>query len=146
MDMSNPGLAFPKDTREDGKRKRDAAKAQVRYNEDEQKALVVERDGSHYCRLVPGCSERGRRFETAHLNDKGMGGDPKGIRSVAELMVRVCWYHHQGNWSLHSGDLRVTFLDPVLKANGPIEVWGRLSTGEWAMVGYERAVGEWVRD
>ena len=137
------GIGLPKDSREDGKRKRDAAKAEIRAEEQKQKAIVRKRDGAAYCRLVPNCSEKGP-FETAHINDKGMGGD-HGIRSTADQMLRGCFYHHRGNWSLHSNDLRVEFLTPE-KANGPIEVWGRLSTGEWYMVGREKAVGVWERD
>ncbi len=144
--MDYSGLTFAKDSREDAKLKRDAAKAKIRAYEVEQKKLVVKRDGSHYCRLVPHCAtgwEPRAVFETAHLDSKGMGGD-HGRRSAAELMVRSCFAHHRGNWSLHSSDLRVDFLTPE-KANGVIQVWGRLSTG-WVLLGRETAVGQWEHD
>lgn len=141
MDMSM--LTYGKPSREDGKRAREAEKAKVRNHETEQKALVRKRDGAAYCRLVPSCSERGH-FETAHLDNKGMGGD-HGLRTISSLMVRTCEFHHRGNWSLHSNDLRVEFLTPE-KANGPIAVWGRISTGEFVMLGRETAIGNWERD
>lgn len=144
MSIDYTGFALPKDSREDAERKRRQRKADIRTHEQREKATVVTRDGSHYCRLVPGCSER-QKFETAHLDDKGMGGDPKQLRTVACLMLRACFFHHQGNWSLHSHDLRVDFLTPE-GADGPIEVWGRDSTGRWFMVGRESAVGSWERD
>lgn len=137
-------LTFKKDSREDAKRKREQLKADVRMHEQKEKAQVVKRDGSHYCRLVPGCDARSR-FETAHLDAKGMGGDKRGLRTIAALMVRACFFHHQGNWSLHSNDLRVEFLTPQ-QANGPIEVWGRDKIGQWFSVGRETAVGVWERD
>lgn len=141
MDYSD--LTFAKDSREDGKRKRDDAKAKIRAYESEQKTLARKRDGAHYCRLVPNC-DQSPVFETAHLDDKGMGGD-HGRRSSAELLIRACFAHHRGNWSLHSRDLRVEFLTDD-KANGPIQVWGRDRLGHWFLVGRESAVGVWERD
>lgn len=137
------GIGFPKDSREDGKRKRDAEKAKRRSDEQKEKTIVRKRDGAQYCRLVPNCSEQGP-FETAHIDDKGMGGD-HGIRSTSDQMIRSCFYHHRGNWSLHSNDLRVEFLTPD-GANGPIQVLGRMSTGEWYVIGREKSVCEWERD
>jgi len=141
--MDYSGLPLAKLSREDGRRQRDDRKAAIRAHEDAEKAKVRKRDGACYCRLVPGCVER-HLFETAHLDAKGMGGD-HGVRTVAELMVRGCFFHHRGNWSLHSKDLRVAYLTPE-KANGPIEVWGKAETGEEYLVGRESAVGVWERD
>lgn len=138
-------LTFAKDSKEEAVLKRRKAKADVRAHEREQKGDVVKRDGVHYCRLVPGCEER-EKHETAHLDDKGMGGDKLGIRTIAALMLRVCFFHHQGTVSLHSHDLRVEYLTAD-QANGPIAVW-RLNraSGEWYLLGRETAVGCWERD
>lgn len=141
--MDYTGLAFPKDSKEDGVLRRRQQRAELEAHEKKEKAKVVKRDGSHVCRLVPGCQER-EKHETAHLDDKGMGGD-HGLRTLAELMVRSCFFHHQGKWSLHSGDLRVVYLTE-LKANGPIEAWGKDQNGQWFMLGRETAVGQWERD
>jgi hypothetical protein len=100
------------------------------------------RDGAAYCRLVPRCTFD--KHATAHIVAKGMGGD-HGTRTKAELMVRSCWYHHQGPWSLHSYDLRVEFLTDQ-KADGPIAVWGLDEQGREYLVGRESAVGIWERD
>lgn len=136
-------LPLGKDSREDGVRKRREQKASVRSYEQMEKAKVVKRDGAYHCRLVPGCRERSL-YETAHLDNKGMGGD-RGLRSNADQMVRTCFFHHQGKWSLHSNDLRVEYLTPE-KANGPIEVWGKDEDGREFLVGREVAVGQWERD
>lgn len=136
-------LPLGKPSREDGIRQRRKQKADVVAFEEAEKAKVRVRDGASYCRLVPCCSER-HLFETAHVNDKGMGGD-HGLRSTADQMLRGCFFHHRGNWSLHSQDLRVEFLTPA-KADGPIAMWGRDSTGQWLMLGREIAVGVWERD
>lgn len=141
--MDYSGLPLAKKSREDGTRDRREQKAAIRAHEDAEKAKVRKRDGAGYCRLVPACTER-LLFETAHLDDKGMGGD-HGLRTVAERMIRSCFFHHRGNWSLHSHDLRVEYLTAE-QANGPIAVWGRTSTGEEMMIGREIAVGVWERD
>lgn len=137
-------LQFGKPTREQALLERRELRAKRRTHERNEKADIVARDGSRYCRLVPHCPER-EKFETAHLEDKGMGGDPAGLRTQSALMVRSCFFHHQGNWSLHSKDLRVEFLTEE-KADGPIQVWGRDDRGEWYLVGLERQVGIWERD
>lgn len=122
-------------------RRADRAK-RVAY-EKEQKAKVVARDGVHYCRLVPGCAER-EKHETCHVVNKGAGGD-HGERSSADQMIRGCFFHHQGRWSLHSGDLRVEYLTAE-GTNGPIQVWGTDPQGQEYLVGREKAVCEWERD
>lgn len=122
---------------------RRANRAEIVAHEKAQKAEVVARDGSHTCRLVPNCPER-EKHETAHLDDKGMGGD-HGTRTTADTMIRACLFHHQGRWSLHSGDLRVEYLTPE-KANGPIEVWGRDPQGQWYCLKREVRCGEVERD
>ncbi len=106
-------------------------RAEVLSHEKAEKAAVVARDGAKFCRLVPGCRER-EKFETAHLDDKGMGGD-HGHRTTADTMVRACFWHHQGRWSLHSGDLRVVYLTDA-KADGPIQVWGKGEDGREYLV------------
>lgn len=119
-------------------------RAAIKSHEAAEKAKVVKRDGAHYCRLVPGCREK-QWHETAHLDDKGMGGD-HGLRSDASLMIRSCFFHHQGDWSLHSKDLWVEYLTPQ-KAHGAIQVWSKHpETGQPYVVGTERAVGVWARD
>lgn len=118
-------------------------RAAIKANETEQKALVVARDGSKTCRLFPHCKER-EKFETAHLDDKGMGGD-HGNRTTASRMIRSCFWHHQGAWSLHSGDIRVDCLTPD-GTNGPIEVYGRDDAGRWFLIKREIATGIVERD
>ena len=120
------------------------AKAKIRSHEQTNKAKVVKRDGAKVCRLVPGCQER-EHFETAHVNNKGMGGD-RGIRSTADQMLRACLFHHRGGWSLHSGDLRVEVLTEA-GTDGPIEVWAKdAATGGEYLVKREVRCGEVERD
>lgn len=119
------------------------AREKIRAHEATEKAKVVKRDGSKVCRLIPSCAER-QKFETAHLDDKGMGGD-HGIRSTADRMIRSCFFHHQGAWSLHSKDLRVVCLTD-LGTDGPIEVWARDEQGQWFMVKRESSAGVLERD
>ncbi len=122
---------------------RRAQRAEIRTHEQTEKAKVVARDGSKTCRLVPQCRER-EKFETAHLDDKGMGGD-HGNRTTADTMIRACFWHHQGRWSLHSHDLRVEYLT-TLKADGPIEVWATGEDGREYLVKRELALGVHERD
>ena len=143
--MANPALTTslekpPKGTALLERRQKRAA---IVSHEAEEKAKVVKRDGLHTCRLVPGCRER-ERHETAHLDAKGMGGD-HGIRTTADRMIRACFFHHQGAWSLHSMDLRVECLTPA-GTNGPIEVWARDEDERWYLLKRETACGQTERD
>lgn len=86
-------------------------KRRRRKMEDEQKQQVRNRDG-YRCRY-PGCTfqNQGFRFEVAHLDDKGMGGDPSLIRTERRKMIGLCHLHHQGTvavtYSLHGKTLRI---------------------------------------
>ena len=88
----------------------------------------------------PGCAfwKHGYRVEGAHLSDKGMGGDPTLLRTTLDQMMRLCVRHHQGPWSLHSGDIRVVYLTER-KANGPcqFEEHDPKAPYGWRVVGVE---------
>jgi hypothetical protein len=143
--MANPDYApgaFMKPPKGSYKLEREKAKTALKSSEQAEKTKVRIRDGAAYCRLVPRC--RFDQHETAHIFSKKMGGD-HGKRSIAALMLRSCWYHHRGPWSLHSSDLRVEFLTER-KADGPIATWGLDEQGREYLVGRESAVGIWERD
>lgn len=57
----------------------------------------------------PGCrwEKKGVRLEVAHLHAKGIGGDKKLRRTTRDQLILLCFLHHQGERSLHSGDLKV---------------------------------------
>lgn len=116
------------------KRRRDAR----RTGEQSVKTTLRVRDGIG-CRW-PDCQfwKRGYRVDGSHLTDKGMGGDPKLLRTVLDEMMRLCVRHHQGPWSLHSGDLKVVYLTER-KANGPCAFYYRDPKAEdgWAVAGIE---------
>lgn len=119
-----------------------AAKAVVLLDEQRAKDDVRKRDGARRCRIVPNCGYlRTFRCETAHLDDKGMGGDPLGICSTPDRMIRSCFQHHQGPFSLHSKHLRVEALTDR-GTNGPIRTWARndRNTEDWYVLLTERAV------
>lgn len=101
------------------------------------KAIRV-RDGIG-CRW-PGCEfwTQGYRVEGAHLDAKGLGGDPTLARTTSANLIRLCIRHHQGPYSLHSGDLRVVVLTTD-GANGPCEFQVRNPKveGGWETVGAE---------
>jgi hypothetical protein len=136
-------MMFPKPAKGSALLKRRELRAEILAHEKEEKAKVVKRDGPKVCRLVPHCEER-EKFETAHLDDKGMGGD-HGIRTVASRMIRSCFWHHQGARSLHSKDLRVECLTDR-GTDGPVEVWATDATGDWFLLKRETAVNVAERD
>lgn len=108
-----------------------------RSSEDKVKAELRERDGRG-CRW-PGCTfDRKVRVEGVHLVDKGMGGDPLGIRTQRQLMIRLCVIHHQGSTSIHSGDLDIVFLTDR-GTDGPVQFMRRdlKAKGGWAIEGVE---------
>lgn len=64
--------------------------------EDIEKKKVRNRD--KYCRFpMCGCGKMKLRTEVSHSQHKGMGGNPAGDRSKAELMVLVCAARHKEN-------------------------------------------------
>jgi len=90
-----------------------------RLHEDKVKAELRARDGRGY--RWPGCEfDKKVRVEGVHLVDKGMGGDPLGIRTQRQLMIRLCLIHHQGSTSIHSGDLDIVFLTSK-GTDGPVQ-------------------------
>jgi hypothetical protein len=144
--VANPELAYgalAKPAKGTATLERRGKRAEIRTHEQTEKAKVVKRDGAKVCRLVPNCPEK-ERFETAHLDDKGMGGD-HGNRTTADRMIRSCLFHHQGVWSLHSKKLRVECLTER-GTDGPIEVWGEDANGQPYMVKRESAAGVLERD
>ena len=140
--------SFPKPSKGSALLERRHKRAAIVAREKAEKAKVVARDGSQVCRVSPGCREK-EHFETAHLDNKGMGGD-RGHRTTAATMIRSCFLHHRGPHSLHSKDLRVEYLTPE-QANGPIEVWSRVPSGDdmrgsWYLLKRETSCGVNARD
>lgn len=75
---------------------------------DERREKDAVRRRDHYQCRWPACEHAPLkpRLEVAHLDDKGMGGD-HGLRTTRDRMLLLCFLHHQGAVSLHSGDLRI---------------------------------------
>jgi len=69
------------------------------------------------CR-IPWC-EGWQVVEMAHLDAKGMGGDPVGARTTTANCICCCPLHHQSARSLHSGHIKYTFLTDK-GADGPM--------------------------
>lgn len=88
--------------------------------EDEQKAKVRRRD--KYCRFpLCGCGKFKLQLEVSHGQHKGAGGNPKGDRSAAKLMILLCSARHLRNRiSLHRATLRVRALNPRQGLGGPV--------------------------
>lgn len=105
--------------------KRVLAKRAVRLagkkHERDEKADVRRRDRG--CRFpLCGCRRLGLRLEVSHDKHKGIGGNPAGDRSVAELMVQLCLHRHQDSRiSRHKGTMRAR---PLTRHgyNGPV-IW-----------------------
>ncbi|NDB75222.1 MAG: hypothetical protein EB141_06190 [Verrucomicrobia bacterium] len=89
----------------------------------------------------PGCEfwKRGYAVHGVHLEDMGMGGDPKLIRTQRSSMIRLCIKHHgPGPYTIHSKDLRVVPLTPK-GTDGPCEFQVRNPKAEhgWETIGGE---------
>ncbi len=100
------------------KKRATKAQEQKKY-ERNAKDLVRERD--HRACRWPSCNERGT--DVAHLTHKGMGGDPKSLRTQAQSMILFCKTHHQGTNGLDQGKLSVVPMTPK-GTSGPCEfIW-----------------------
>lgn len=117
---------------------RHAKRQAIKRHEEQEKAAVRQRD--RVCRW-PACEYKALkpRLEVAHLDDKGMGGD-HGARTARERMVLLCWLHHQGPTSLHSGALEI---EPLTKrgTDGPVAFYRRAESGRMECVAVERSIG-----
>jgi hypothetical protein len=124
--------ASPKPARGTARAERDEKRRQIKAHEVREKAACRARDGDR-CRW-PGCGEK-TRIESAHLADKGMGGD-HGRRTRRDLLVRLCEGHHRGPCSLHSGDLRIECLTEA-NADGALLFMRRDEQRGWLVMGCE---------
>lgn len=98
-----------------------------------------QRDGRG-CRW-PGCDCRKQDrpvIEAAHVwTARGMGGDPRLLRSDLENQMRLCFAVHRGPRSLHTGHRKVEALT-MRRANGPCAFFERASLdAPWVMVAAE---------
>lgn len=137
---------------------RKALKREREQHEDAQKKLARARDQKalgHRCRW-PYCTHRDQPLEMAHVRAKGQGGDPEGIRSTSDNLIRLCRPHHL--WDPQDGHPEGSIerhnlkIDPLtdLGTNGPC-VFSREyvrmkddGTGLeqlWIVIARERAVG-----
>lgn len=124
-----------------------ATRVERRTKEDREKAKVRRRD--KFCRFpLCGCRKLKLRLEVSHQEHKGIGGNPKGDRSTADLLILLCDHRHQyGAVSRHKGTMRTRALTTA-GMNGPV-AWdvdlnalrrraGHL--GKWMEVARETAV------
>lgn len=116
-------------------------KAERNSHEKAEKRAVMLRDG-HQCRW-PACEFRSLkvRIEAAHvMGHKGWGGNPANDRSERHMMLALCFLHHQGAVSLHSGDLRVESMTER-HTDGPMAFYRKAESGKWVCVAVESAIG-----
>lgn len=73
---------------------------------------TFERDGQtcRICQVVPMRKPDPFPLEWAHLEAKGMGGNPDDSRNTAANTICCCRTHHTGRRSLHSGHIKWRFL------------------------------------
>ncbi len=86
------------------------------------------------------------RLEVAHLDAKGMGGDPRGAVTTADQMVLLDYLTHQsGIYSLEQHGRRI---EPLTDrgTDGPCEFWQSDGRGGWYLVARERAPFVYEKD
>lgn len=81
-------------------------RAKVRTAEVFEKRAAKRRDGGQ-CRY-PGCDWQKKGFALQQL-----------IRSERRKLIAVCFMHHEGPCSLHSGDIRIVPVFPEQGTSGP---------------------------
>lgn len=126
-------LAFPKPAKGASRAQRLDRRAEIVRIENHAKLAAKVRDG-YQCR-VPGCTTDTKvwRLESAHLVDKGMGGDHGTHSHQRSDYVSCCLHHHQGRRSLHSGDLKAIPLTAE-GGDGPVQ-WQELRESGWTILG-----------
>lgn len=97
-------IGFPK-----GSFRLDRAKRRMARDRQERDAKAEARQRDRGCRFPAcGCRSMGFALHVAHLEDKGMGGNPRGDRSTRDKLITLCAGRHLANRiSLHGGTLRI---------------------------------------
>lgn len=92
-------------------KERRATKRGRRATETTNKESVRHRDHKR-CRFpLCGCFRRRLRLEVSHDRHKGIGGNPKGDRSLPPGLILMCWHRHQsGAFSRHRMTIRNVYL------------------------------------
>lgn len=110
-----------------------AKDAHEEYVETTAKLKAKARDG-HRCR-VPGCATNLAkwRLEAAHVTDEGMGSR-HSVSCESMHYAAVCFPHHQGARSIHTGDLRMVPIEPARGADGLLR-WDELTEAGWVTKG-----------
>ena len=92
------------------------------------------------------CKRYQPRLECAHLDPKGMGGDPTALRTTSAGMMLLDFLTHQsGPSSLEQHGKKI---EPLTAAgtDGPCSFWQADGRGGWVMVAQESAPFVYVRD
>lgn len=126
----------------DGEQKAERQGLRRRRRDKEQDAKREVRRQDRYCRFpLCGCDRAKLQWEVAHLQHKGMGGNPAGDRSDPSRLIYLCTARHQtGLVSLHAGTLEI---EPLTSdgTRGPCSF--RIRQGDtWVEVGREHALHE----
>lgn len=78
-------------------------------------------------------------LEVSHQRHKGMGGNPEGDRSIAELMMLLCaWRHRSGRWAVDRGNVKWE-ARTERGADGPV-AWYLATAKGWELIALESAV------
>jgi hypothetical protein len=103
------------------------------YIETTAKLKAKARDG-YRCR-VPGCTTNLNkwRLEAAHVTDEGMGSR-HSVSCESKHYASVCYLHHQGERSIHTGDLRMVAIEPERGGDGLLR-WDDLTDAGWVTRG-----------
>lgn len=103
--------AWMKPEKGTAKAERRATKRGRRATETTHKDSVRHRDHKR-CRFpLCGCYRRRLRLEVSHDRHKGIGGNPKGDRSLPPGLILMCWHRHQtGAFSRHKMTIRNVYL------------------------------------
>lgn len=114
----SPHETFFKDPGENTKTRR-ARRAGRRKVERDAKLRVRKED--RYCRFPAcGCKRLGLAYAVAHLQHKGMGGNPAGDRNDPRNLILLCCFRHRERpVSVDMGAIRITPLLEQLGARGP---------------------------
>lgn len=160
-------VTFETNFKKPGSAKVERAKRRMLRDTEEKNAKAHVRRRDRGCRFpLCGCKRFGLRLEVSHSRHKGMGGNPKGDRSVPSLMMQLCDARHKTNRiALDRGTLRWVALTDA-GADGPvrweldgeaIQPFGKLSNmsvfvpSDWITVATETQPGslapldEWQR-
>lgn len=130
---------YPKPERGTARLERLGKKRSRKLAEERAMSAARRRDG-HRCRW-PRCEFTGLTLAVAHLEHRGMGGNPAGDKTERHKLILLCVRHHDRFDGRAAPDVDIVPVDSRAGTDGPCVFYVRGESGRLEHVATERWIG-----